>query len=92
MRAISSLKLELACEPPRSMQLVVHPYQPFRNSRPVEHGKGWLDVMAGDHIFIAGKRHRVTAVSVYRAADGGRTVGHEPMAVNGRAWIASDSR
>jgi hypothetical protein len=80
---IYSLHFDLACQPPGSMSLIVQ-LPGNRFSRPLDPGKSWLDVEAGNIIIFNGKRHIIRSVSPYRTSLCGSGY---PVVKSGRAWL-----
>ena len=86
-RQIGSLILELQRTPPASACIVVHPDRQSPIARPADRNQNWLDVRAGDEVYLKGRRNRVAEVRLYRGSDGGRTVNHESVITCGRDWL-----
>jgi hypothetical protein len=65
----------------------VHPDRQSPIARPVDVHQDWLDVRAGDDVYLKGRRNRVVEVRLYRGSDGACTVSHETVITCGRDWL-----
>lgn len=83
MSRVYALQFDLQTKPPRSSLLIVWPDDSGGNARPVKHQQHWLDLRAGDQLYVGGKRRTVTAVRVYRGDGAGSST---PVVDCGRAW------
>ena len=84
-RLVHALQFEISPSPGmHSACLVIWPDNPTRKARPVRRDQDWLEVEAGDEIFVAGKRRRVLEVRVYRSTRGFEG---EPVVRSGREWM-----
>lgn len=87
-RLVYALHFEITpSEGSHSTSLIVWPDNPTRIARPVNREKRWLEVEAGDEVFLQGKRREVLEVRVYRSSRG-----HEggPVVRSDREWMGKD--
>lgn len=84
VRRLQALQFDLVSIASHPTSIIVWPDKPTVLVRPADHRKHWLDVRAGDEVYLSKQLCEVAAVRVFQ---GEPDTGETPVVKSGRDWL-----